>query len=713
VTTSANVLSVSESGTPEPSSVQRDRKAGWWTRWSRLPGKAKAGLIILGVFVLLAIIGPYLAPYDPSATNSAPDLQLAGPSASHLLGTTQSGQDVLSQLLTGIRQTMILGLAVGAIATALSAVIGVAAGYFGGIRDELLSLVSNVFLVLPVLPLLVILLGYQQAKGALVTIIVLSVFGWPWGARVIRAQTLTLANRDYVIASRKLGESAWRIIVVEIVPNMTGLIVASFINTVLYAIGTSVALAFLGLADLQNWSLGTMLYWAQSQTALPEGAWWWFLPPGLVVALIGTALVLLNFGLDEFSNPRHRTDSATQKLGKRLQRVTDPTPVLEPSASSADTAAEAPVVTLAVQENAGPVDAPTELAKELSGTARPVLELDNFSVAYRSHSGLLHAVKDVNLALAPGEIVGLAGESGSGKSTLAYGATRLLPAPGVVTGGSAIYRGRRVGPDGVEITRQTPQQLRALRWREIAIVFQSAMSALNPILRVQDQLVDAMKAHLEMSGDEMRERSGRLFEMVGIPRSRLRSYPHELSGGMRQRVMIAMALATDPEIIIMDEPTTALDVVVQREILSEIMQLKQELGFAVLFITHDLSLLLELADRIAVMYSGRLVEVGPSAAIRDRPDHPYTQGLLNSFPALRGPKRDIAGIPGSPPDLRHSIAGCAFAPRCPHAAEACRTVDMELLEVRRGADAARRRTACPFITWDDQGARRTHPEVAS
>jgi oligopeptide/dipeptide ABC transporter ATP-binding protein len=331
-------------------------------------------------------------------------------------------------------------------------------------------------------------------------------------------------------------------------------------------------------------------------------------------------------------------------------------------------------------------------------TGEPVLEISDLSVVYRTPTGDVRAVDRVNLTLHRGEVIGLCGESGSGKSTLVYGANRLLRPPALITGGSVRYTGRRLTEEAgsAELLQLRPHELRRLRWREIAIVFQSAMNALNPVLTVADQLTDAMYAHLELSKAEAREKAATLLDLVGIPRSRLRAYPHELSGGMRQRVMIAMALATDPEVVIMDEPTTALDVVVQRDILTQIVELKERLGFAVLFITHDLSLLLELADRIAVMYAGQLLESGTAAEILREPAHPYTRGLLNSFPSLRGPRRELAGIPGSPPDLRNLPPGCPFVPRCSFARDACREIDMSLKPVTSSADPSHV-TACPFV----------------
>jgi peptide/nickel transport system ATP-binding protein len=333
---------------------------------------------------------------------------------------------------------------------------------------------------------------------------------------------------------------------------------------------------------------------------------------------------------------------------------------------------------------------------------RPVLDIEDFSVAYRTPAGDVRAVSEVSLTLHAGEVVGLAGESGSGKSTLAYAACRLLRPPALITGGSVRYHGRRADTP-VDVLRLDPDGLRRLRWREVAIVFQSAMNALNPVLSVRDQLLDAVTAHLRLSRPDALEKASSLLDLVGIPRSRLRGYPYQLSGGMRQRVMIAMALAADPEVVLMDEPTTALDVVVQRDILAQIVELKERLGFAILFITHDLSLLLEIADRIAVMYAGRLMEVGTAVAVHHEPAHPYTRGLLSSFPSLHGPRRELAGVPGSPPDPRCLPPGCPFEPRCAHRRDACRSVDMSLIPVR--SSGLGHVSACPFVTPDADGAR--------
>jgi len=266
----------------------------------------------------------------------------------------------------------------------------------------------------------------------------------------------------------------------------------------------------------------------------------------------------------------------------------------------------------------------------------PVLEVKDFSVVYRTPSGDVRAVSDVNLDLYAGEVVGLVGESGSGKSTLAYGANRLLRAPAVITGGSVVYRGRRAaGP--MDIMQLGKAELRRLRWREIAIVFQSAMNALNPVLNVRDQILDVIHAHLRVSREEAREKAGSLLDLVGIPRSRLRSYPHELSGGMRQRAMIAAALACEPRLLIADEPTTALDVTIQREILELIDDLRVQLGMAVILVTHDLGVIGGRTDKVAVMYGGRIIEQAATRAVFGGPRHPYTEALFEALPELAGP----------------------------------------------------------------------------
>ncbi|GCE28499.1 dipeptide/oligopeptide/nickel ABC transporter ATP-binding protein [Dictyobacter alpinus] len=327
------------------------------------------------------------------------------------------------------------------------------------------------------------------------------------------------------------------------------------------------------------------------------------------------------------------------------------------------------------------------------GDTTLLLDVQRLGVEYAAENGTVKAVNDVSFTLRRGEILGLAGESGSGKSTLAYAVARLLRPPAAITQGQALYYPRvdldvarytqkhkrqqvqEILPEAgmaLDVLHASDRQLQYLRWNEIAVVFQSAMNALNPVMTIGDQILDVLHTHRPGMDKQARQaRVDELLRLVGISTDRQHSYSHELSGGMRQRAIIAIALALNPELIILDEPTTALDVVVQREILTELLRLRKQLNFAVIFITHDLSLLLEVADSIAIMYAGRIVETGSRRDIYRHPRHPYSYGLLNAFPSLVGPKRKMYSIPGSPPDLRNIPSGCAFRTRCPLAFSTC------------------------------------------
>ncbi|MGA8015066.1 MAG: ABC transporter ATP-binding protein [Candidatus Dormiibacterota bacterium] len=344
---------------------------------------------------------------------------------------------------------------------------------------------------------------------------------------------------------------------------------------------------------------------------------------------------------------------------------------------------------------------PDGAAAHPNGASDPVLEIRGLCVDYGFGAEAVHPVVDCDLVLRRGHVLGLAGESGSGKSTLAMAAIRLLRWPGVITGGEVLFHSRPISGAGpvrtVDILASNQAELRTLRWSEISVVLQSALNALNPVATVHAQFDDMLRVHRpHLSPDDRRDRTVELLEMVGLTADRLRSYPHELSGGQRQRVMIAMALALDPQVMILDEPTTALDVVTQREILEELMSLRDRLGFAALFITHDLSLLVELADEIAVMYAGRIMERASATSLFRSPRVPYTHGLLHCFPPMHGERVPMEGIPGSPPDLRALPRGCAFHPRCPWAMERCRSETPELLPLE-GADRA---AACWLQTGD-------------
>jgi peptide/nickel transport system ATP-binding protein len=299
----------------------------------------------------------------------------------------------------------------------------------------------------------------------------------------------------------------------------------------------------------------------------------------------------------------------------------------------------------------------------------PLFRIENLKVQYLSPRGPVRAVDGVSFDIRRGEVIGLAGESGCGKSTVAQAILRILQPPAVITNGKIMF-------EGADILDMSDEELNGFRWRDVSMVFQSAMNSLNPVMTIGDQIIDAIMAHTEMTASNARQRAQDLLKIVGIEAARIDSYPHQLSGGMRQRAVIAIALALNPPLMIMDEPTTALDVVVQKEIMATISRLKNELGFSILFITHDLSLLVEISDRIAIMYAGQFVELAHARDLFEEPLHPYTNGLMNSFPPLTGERVKLKGIPGSPPDLVHPPTGCRFKERCPKRFAPCDIVPL-------------------------------------
>ena len=485
--------------------------------------KALVGLLLLLFFLVLAIFPGEIAPADPNAQIFAPGL---GPSSHHWFGTTAYGQDILSQLIWGTRQSLIIAFAVGGLATVLSVLVGVSAAYLAGFADGVLSLITDVILVIPIFPLIIVIAAYERNADLFTLIVVLGALGWSYGARQLRSQTLSLRHRDFLEAARVRGERKLYVIVFEILPTMTSLIVATFLGAALYAVLFAAGLQFVGLGDPNTQSWGTMLYWAENNEALGAGMAYWAIMPGVCIALLGAALALLNYAFDEISNPALRM----RRLDRRLD-VSVPTVFPAPP----------------------PV-----------GTAK-ILEVRGLSVAYASDRRPVVAVNRVDFDLAPGEFLGIVGESGCGKSTLLYAIARLLGPPlgGEITDGEVIFRGR-------DLVSLDEAQLRSIRWKELSLVMQSAMNALNPVLTIAAQMEDACKAHSNMTDKEIEERSKEVLKLVSIDPIHLHSYPHQLSGGMRQRAMIAMALLFTPDLVNMDEPTSAHDVVAQRSLMVQI-----------------------------------------------------------------------------------------------------------------------------------------------
>jgi peptide/nickel transport system ATP-binding protein len=330
-----------------------------------------------------------------------------------------------------------------------------------------------------------------------------------------------------------------------------------------------------------------------------------------------------------------------------------------------------------------------------------ILDVAGLSVDYVMSSGNVRAVDDVSFTLNSGEFLGIVGESGCGKSTLLFAVAQLLASPAEIAGGTVSFK-------GTNLVGMTDKELATVRWRSMSVVMQSAMNALNPVKSIGGQFKDALVAHGTKDKAEIRARSAEVMKMVGIDPVHLGSYPHQLSGGMRQRSMIAMAMLFTPDLIIMDEPTSALDVVAQRALMLQIKELQQRFGFAVVFVTHDMSLVSHFSDRLMVMYAGQVEELGGTRATFDKPSHPYTRGLLEAFPSVRGPKTPLRGIPGNPPDLSSPPPGCRFSPRCQYAVDQCFSTEPDLYQLN-GSLVRCLRVADGSLPA--QNAQNTQPEV--
>jgi peptide/nickel transport system ATP-binding protein len=307
-----------------------------------------------------------------------------------------------------------------------------------------------------------------------------------------------------------------------------------------------------------------------------------------------------------------------------------------------------------------------------------ILETQDLTTNYRTLRGWVRAAEGVNIRVEKGEALGLAGESGCGKTTVAMSILKILPQGGTIRGGKILF-------DGTDLVPLSENEMRKIRWKGIAIVFQGAMNAMNPVIKVGEQIVEAIRTHdSDVGNKEAWERSRKLFELVGIDAERVDNYPHEFSGGMRQRALIAMALAANPKFLIGDEPGTALDVIVQAQTLKLMRDLRERLGLSMLVISHDLSILAETCEKIAIMYAGRIVEYGDAESVFKEPLHPYTQGLLKAFPSIKGERIRLTSIPGQPPDLLHPPPACRFNPRCPYVMDVCKKINPPLEETGRG-----------------------------
>jgi oligopeptide/dipeptide ABC transporter ATP-binding protein len=595
------------------------------------------GAAMIAVVVIVAIFAPFIAPYDPYAPTHVTVLDVfQAPSGQHLLGTDDAGKDVLSSLLYGARVSLIVGFAAAFISLIIGGSIGLVAGFFGGKLGAGLMRFTDFFLVIPDLALLIVIVAVLRERSLFNLIMVIGALGWTTTARLVRSQTLSLRERKFVLRARAVGGGDWYILRRHILPLALPLMLANTVLVISLAILSESTLSFIGLGDPTVISWGQMLDFAFGRGAVSAGAWWALLPPGLAIVWIVLGTTLLGTAMEEAFNPRLR----------RHHLEADESAVM----------AEGRVVELPAVTAGGAV---------VADERAPVLQVRNLTVEFDSPGGPLRAVEDVSFDLHRGETLGLVGESGCGKTTTVMGLLRLLPPGGRVVSGQVLFGGR-------DLLTLDHEELRAVRWTGLSIVFQGAMNALNPVRTVSDQISETILVHQpELARAEAARQARELLERVGITGRRAKEYPHTFSGGMRQRAMIALALACQPDVVIADEPTTALDVMVQAQILELLGSLGRELGMSTIIVTHDLGVVAQVCDRVVVMYGGRVAENADVRTTYAQPRHPYTQLLLQAFPNVGETDQRLRSIAGTPPRLDALPAGCRFTPRCPYAFERC------------------------------------------
>jgi peptide/nickel transport system permease protein len=567
---------------------------------------------------------PFLPLADPNAT--APAQRLLRPLAEgHLLGTDALGRDIFSRILWGLRVSLAVGISATLIAAFFGSAIGLIAGYAGGRTDNVMMRGIDMLMAFPYI-LLALAIVAVLGPGLVNALYAIALVNIPFFARNIRGVALGLSRREFVDAARLSGKSHLRILATEILPNVLPVIVITMSTTVGWMILETAGLSFLGLgAQPPQADLGSML--GDGRRVLfnaPHVA----LVPGLTIFVLVMSINLLGDGIRDVLDPRLKSGALARPMSRTAISKRD------------------------------------DVTAEKTGA---VLDVRGLRTEFRLGSKTLHAVDGVDLKLGETECLGIVGESGSGKSVTAMSIMGLVPTPpGRIAGGSIRFKDE-------DLLAASDERIRQLRGGAVSHVFQDPLATLHPLFTVGDQLTEAIRAHQPVSHRDAAEKAKALLALVRIsnPAQRLKAYPHELSGGMRQRVSIAMALANDAELLIADEPTTALDVTVQAQILALMNKLRQEKQASILFITHDFGIVSALCDRVAVMYAGRIVETGTTRDVLERPAHPYTSKLIDCVPVLGQPERRLDAIEGLPPSVDDLPTGCAFAPRCPRAQPVC------------------------------------------
>lgn len=600
---------------------------------------ATAGLVVFVLIVLTAIAAPLLPLPDPDVT--APANRLFRPlTEGHLLGTDALGRDILSRLIWGSRVSLAVGISATLIAAFFGSLIGLVAGYAGGRVDTLLMRGIDMVMAFPYI-LLALAIVAVLGPGLLNALYAIAVVNIPFFARNIRGIALGLSRREFVDAARLSGKSQAQILFIEVLPNVLPVIIITMSTTVGWMILETAGLSFLGLgAQPPQADLGSML--GDGRKILftaPHVS----IIPGLMIFALVMSINLLGDGVRDVLDPRLKSGALTR-----------------------------PVARTAVLREIAPGN--------VAPSPDAVLDVRGLNTEFHLGREVFRAVGGVDMRVDRGECLGIVGESGSGKSVAAMSIMGLVPTPpGRITGGVALL-------DGEDLFSVSDERVRQLRGSAVSHVFQDPLSTLHPLFTVGDQLIEAIQSHHSFSKSQATEKAEELLKLVRIPNpaERLKSYPHELSGGMRQRVCIAMALADDAKIIIADEPTTALDVTVQAQVLALLDALRREHDVGILFITHDFGVVSAICDRVAVMYAGQFVETGTTAEILESPAHPYTAKLIDCVPVLGQPERRLDAIEGRPPVVNDLPLGCAFAARCPRAQDDCRAAPIALSELGPG-----------------------------
>jgi peptide/nickel transport system permease protein len=624
-----------------------------------------AGAAVTGVFAVVALFAPVLAPYDQAEVSGIP--QLARPSADHIFGTTNQHFDVFSRVVFGARLAFQVVLLSTTFALVVGVPLGLVSGYSGRRLDRILVLVMDALYAFPSLLLAIVAafaLRRSVGSGVPAAALSISVIYVPQYFRVVRNHTLAVREEPFVDAARAMGARPITVMTRYIAANVVSSVPVIFTVNAADAVLTLAGLGFLGYGGtfrIAEWGHDISVAISDVGT----GFWWTSLFPGLAILLLVTGMSLLGEGINDVLNPRLRragigsvapgVRGASEGIEMAALAVTDEPP--DPAEHGDETAVER-------LPDLAPVPLPANLSSGNGRGGPPVLTVSDLAVTYHTPRGPVRAVDGVSLEVAAGHSLGLVGESGCGKSTLGRAVLGILPK-------GTEHRGRVV-LDGDDLTAD-PARWRAARGDRLALVFQDPATRLDPLMRIENHFVEAIRAHRPtIHRDGARRLAADALSAVGVPPGRARQYPHEFSGGMRQRIMIALAVALEPRVLIADEPTTSLDVLVEAQVLRLLDSLRQGLGIAVVLVTHNLGIVAETCDRVAVMYAGRIVEEGPVSEVFARPRHPYTQGLLRSVISLD--TTTLVSLPGVPPDLAHPTPGCPFAPRCPLAMATCHEV---------------------------------------